>query len=113
VCSLAGLDRKIYQSEKKRGGEEALRERLLALSNELRRFRYRGYGILFAQEERHPNHYRVYAEVKLAVRGRKGRKRTAGLRRRMILPKRPNEPWCLEFVSDSLSGGRQFRIFYG
>jgi putative transposase len=113
ACSLADLDRTTFQYEKKRGGDEALRERLRALANERRRFGYRRLGILLAQEGHHANHkklYRIYAEEKLAVRRRKGRKRALGSRRPMVLPTRPNERWSLDFVSDSLSGGRRFRI---
>lgn len=90
-----------------------LRTRLRALADERRRFGYRRLGILLGQEGHHANHkklYRIYAEEKLAVRRRKGRKRALGSRRPMVLPTRPNERWSLDFVSDSLSGGRRFRI---
>ena len=113
ACGLASLDRTTFQYQKKSGGDEVLRERLRALANERRRFGYRRLGILLAQEGHHANHkklYRIYAEEKLAVRRRKGRKRALGSRRPMVLPTRPNERWSLDFVSDSLSGGRRFRI---
>jgi putative transposase len=113
ACSLANLDRSTFQYEKKRGGDEVLRSRLRALADERRRFGYRRLGILLSQEGHHANHkklYRIYAEEKLAVRRRKGRKRALGSRRPMVLPTRPNERWSLDFVSDSLSGGRRFRI---
>ncbi len=113
ACSLASLDRTTFQYEKKRGGDEVLRERLRALANERRRFGYRRLGILLAQEGHHANHkklYRIYAEEKLAVRRRKGRKRALGSRRPMVMPTRPTERWSLDFVSDSLSSGRRFRI---
>ena len=113
ACSLASLDRSTFQYEKKRGGDEVLRERLRALANERRRFGYRRLGILLAQEGHHANHkklYRIYAEEKLAVRRRKGRKRALGSRRPMVMPTRPTERWSLDFVSDSLSSGRRFRI---
>jgi putative transposase len=54
--------------------------------------------------------YRIYAEENLAVRRRKGRKRALGSLRAMVMPTRPNERWSLDFISDSLSGGRRFRI---
>jgi len=113
ACSLAGLDRSTFQYEKKTGGDEALRERLRALAGERRRFGYRRLGILLAREDHHTNHkklYRIYREEKLAVRRRKGRKRALGTRRPMTMPSGPNERWSLDFVSDSLTGGRRFRI---
>ena len=113
ACSLVNLDRSTFQYEKKRGGDEILRARLRALADERRRFGYRRLGILLSQEGHHANHkklYRIYAEEKLAVRRRKGRKRALGSRRPMVLPSRPNERWSLDFVSDRLSGGRRFHI---
>jgi putative transposase len=113
VCALTSLDRSTFQHEKKRGGDEPLRERLKALAGERRRFGYRRLGILLKQEGHHANHkklYRIYAEEKLAVRRRKGRKRALGSRRPMVMPTRPNERWSLDFVSDSLTNGRRFRI---
>lgn len=53
---------------------------------------------------------RLYREEGLAVRKRGGRKRALGMRAPLGLPSRPNERWSLDFVSDSLTGGRRFRI---
>lgn len=44
------------------------------------------------------------------VRRRKGRKRALGTRAPMALPDRINQRWSLDFVSDTLSDGRRFRI---
>jgi putative transposase len=113
ACSLAGLDRSTFQYAKKSGGDEPLRQRLRELAGERRRFGYRRLGILLAKDDHHANHkklYRIYAEEKLAVRRRKGRKRALGTRRPMVLPTKPNERWSLDFVSDALTGGRRFRI---
>jgi putative transposase len=113
ACSLAGLDRSTFQYAKKTGGDEPLRARLRELAGERRRFGYRRLGILLAREGHDANHkklYRIYAEEKLAVRRRKGRKRALGTRRPMVLPSRANERWSLDFVSDTLTSGRRFRI---
>ena len=113
ACSLADLDRSTYQYEKQAGGDELLRARLCELAGERRRFGYRRLGILLAREGLEANHkklYRIYAEEKLAVRRRKGRKRALGTRRPMTLPTRPNERWSLDFVSDALTSGRRFRV---
>lgn len=113
ACSLADLDRSTYQYEKQAGGDEPLRARLRELAGERRRFGYRRLGILLAREGLEANHkklYRIYAEEKLAVRRRKGRKRALGTRRPMTLPTRPNERWSLDFVSDALTNGRRFRV---
>ena len=49
-------------------------------------------------------------EEGLAVRRRRGRKRATGTRAPMALPDGPNQRWSLDFVADSLSWGRRFRI---
>lgn len=84
ACRLAELDRSTFQYEKQASGDEALRTRLRELASERRRFGYRRLGILLAREGLEANHkklYRIYAEEKLAVRRRKGRKRALGTRR--------------------------------
>lgn len=53
---------------------------------------------------------RLYREEGLAVRKRGGRKRALGMRAPLLLPSRPNERWSLDFVSDSFTDGRRFRI---
>ena len=39
-----------------------------------------------------------------------GRKRALGTRRPMMVPEAANQRWSLDFVSDTLSDGRRFRI---
>ena len=61
----------------------------------------------------HVNHKklrRIYAEEKLQVRRRGGRKRALGTRKPMVLPDGPNQRWSLDFVSDTFTDGRRFRI---
>ena len=54
--------------------------------------------------------YRLYRAEKLMVRRRGGRKRALGTRAPMELPHAINQRWSLDFVSDTLSDGRRFRI---
>jgi putative transposase len=53
---------------------------------------------------------RLYREEWLQVRKRGGRKRALGTRRPMLVPKRSNERWSLDFVSDAFTDGRRFRV---
>lgn len=54
---------------------------------------------------------RIYAEEKLQVRRRGGRKRALGTRRpRWSWPGGPNQRWSLGFVSDRFTDGRRLRI---
>ena len=58
----------------------------------------------------HKKLYRLYHEEKLMVRRRGGRKRAMGTRAPMLLPERLNQRWSLDFIADTLSDGRRFRI---
>ena len=83
------------------------------LAGERRRFGYRRLGLLLAREGVRMNHKklrRLYAEERLQVRRRGGRKRALGSRAPMALPAAPNQRWSLDFVSDTLSDGRRFRV---
>jgi len=53
---------------------------------------------------------RLYREERLQVRRRGGRKRALGTRAPLALPQGPNQRWSLDFVADSFSDGRRFRI---
>ena len=55
--------------------------------------------------------YRLYCEEGLKVRRRGGRKRAIGTRAPLERTLHPNAIWVLDFVSDTLETGRQFRVF--
>ena len=52
---------------------------------------------------------RIYAEEKLQVRKRKGRKKPCGPRIPAPIPQGPNQRWSLDFVHDQFACGRRFR----
>ena len=98
---------------RRRPEDTAIRERLRELAAERRRFGYRRLGWMLAREGHTINRkklYRIYREERLMVRRRRGRKRALGTRAPMMLPIRINQRWSLDFVSDTLSDGRRFRI---
>ena len=66
----------------------------------------RGDGVLI----NHKKLRRLYAEERLQVRRRGGRKRAVGTRAPLSLPQSPNQRWSLDFVSDTLIDSRRFRI---
>ena len=112
ACELVGLDRSTLRYRCRRPDESALRQRLRELAAQ-RRFGYRRLGWMLAREGHALNHkklYRLYREERLMVRRRRGRKRALGTRAPMALPIRINQRWSLDFVSDTLSDGRRFRI---
>jgi putative transposase len=89
---------------------------LRELAGERRRFGYRRLHVMLRREGWAVNHkrvYRLYGEEGLSVRKRK-RKRVSsargGERQPLPAPTGPNQLWCLDFVQDSLSWGRKFRL---
>ena len=113
ACALAGIDPRVYRRTSKRPADTALRARMKELASERRRFGYRRLHMLLKREGWEVNWkklYRLYREEGLSVRKRGGRKRAVGTRTPMAIPQGPNQRWSLDFVSDSLSCGRRFRI---
>lgn len=113
ACALVGLAPKTYRHVSRRADDADVRVRLRVLASERRRFGYRRLHILLAREGVLLNHkrlFRLYREERLGVRKRGGRKRALGTRSPMTLPEAVNQRWSLDFVSDSLSSGRRFRV---
>ena len=113
ACALVGIDPRVYRRPLARSEDTELRTRLKDLSSERRRFGYRRLHLLLRREGWLVNWkklYRIYKEEGLTVRKRGGRKRALGTRSPMAIPQGPNQRWSLDFVSDSLSCGRRFRI---
>lgn len=54
--------------------------------------------------------YRIHREEGLTVRKRGCLRRAIGTRAPMAIPQGPNQRWSLDFVADSLSDGRRFRV---
>ena len=98
-----------YQSRK---DDTALQEKLLRHARERPRFGYRRLQIFVQREGDFSNIKRVrrvYRELGLCVRRRKGRKRAIGTRMPLPQVDQPNQIWSLDFVSDALSCGRRIR----
>jgi putative transposase len=113
ACRLVGIDHSTLRYQPRHADDGALRQRLRELAQERRRFGYRRLGWLLAREGHSMNSkklYRLYREEKLMVRRRGGRKRALGTRAPMVLPHAIKQRWSLDFVSDTLSDGRRFRI---
>jgi putative transposase len=114
ACRLVDMDRSTLRYQQgKRPDDAALRQRLRELAAERRRFGYRRLGWMLAREGHAMNHkrlYRLYREERLMVRRRGRRKRALGTRAPIPLPRAINQRWSLDFVSDTLSDGRRFRI---
>ena len=113
ACKAIGCCRMTIRYQSTRPPDSGLRERMVALAREWRRFGYRRLHVLLRREGHVVNHkklFRLYREERLAVRRRGGRKRAIGTRAPMLVPLAPNERWSLDFVADQFTDGRRFRI---
>jgi transposase InsO family protein len=96
-----------------RPDDAGLRARLRELAAVRRRFGYRRLLLLLRREGTLVNHKklrRLYREERLQVRRRGRRKRALGTRAPLSLPQGPNQRWSLDFVSDTLTDSRRFRM---
>ncbi|UUP17043.1 hypothetical protein NTH_04172 (plasmid) [Nitratireductor thuwali] len=113
ACGLVGIAPRVYRYRSSRPDDAGLRKRLHELAAQRRRFGYRRLHLLLRREGVTVNWkklYRLYKEERLTVRKRGGRKRALGTRAPMAIPQDPNQRWSLDFVSDTLTDGRRFRI---
>src|SRR6201999_2016506 len=113
ACSTLGADRTSIRYRSIRPDDAAVRARLRELAAIRRRFGYRRLHVLLGREGIIMNHKklrRLYREERLQVRRRGGRKRALGTRAPMTMPQAPNQRWSLDFLSDSFTDGRRFRI---
>src|SRR3974377_150626 len=111
ACGLMDLYRATCRYRKRRSEDQPLRVRLREVAEARRRFGYRRLQILLEREGWQVNHkrvYRLYVEEKLALRRKRGRKRSLA---RQPLPAAvaANQVWSVDFMSDTLSSGRRFR----
>ena len=86
---------------------------MLELANDRRRFGSPRLHELLRREELVQNHKRterIYQEENLSLRTRKRVKRPSHARIVQAGPAGPDEQWAMDFVSDSLMGGRRIRI---
>jgi putative transposase len=113
ACTVLNIDRSTVRYRSRRGDDADLRKAIRRISSDRRRFGYRRIHVMLRREGFEVNIKkvrRIYAEERLQVRRRGGRKRALGTRKPMVLPDGPNQRWSLDFVSDRFTDGRRFRI---
>ena len=113
ACSVLGVDRSSVRYRSVLPDDADLRKAMKAVAEARRRFGYRRVHVMLERQGWQVNQKklrRLYAEEKLQVKRRGGRKRALGTRRPMVVPDRPNERWSLDFASDAFTDGRRFRV---
>ena len=114
ACKLVGVSRSTLRYEPVHSEEDQqLRNKIVELAQERRRFGYRRIHALLRRDVVEVNHkrvYRLYREANLAVKRHKRRKGVAIPREPLSLPAQRNEVWSMDFVMDALSHGRRIKI---
>jgi putative transposase len=114
ACAVLGVVRALVRHRSLRPPDTHIRERMRAIAAQRPRFGCARIDIFLRREGIVHNIkkiHRIYKEEKLQVRRRKGRKKATGTRQPLPVPDSLNQVWSLDFMSDSLSDGRRFRVF--
>ena len=109
---MVGLGRATYRYQHKKADDEAVRLRLKELAEQRRRFGCHRLHVILKREGLVINHKRterIYREEGLSLRLKRRKKKIAMIRVKLPEPKRVNQRWSMDFVSDSLCTGRRFR----
>jgi putative transposase len=112
ACQVMPVHRSTYRYRSVARDQTALRMRLRDLAAVRVRYGYRRLHILLQREGWQVNHkrvYRLYRLEGLSLRLKRRKKRPSHLRVVMPAAQAPNEHWSLDFITDSLGGGRRFR----
>ena len=113
ACGVVGMSRTTARYMTLRSGDQELREKLREKAGERRRFGYRRLHVMLRREGFAVNHkrvYRLYREEGLSVCKRKRKRVSRSERQPLAAPSGPNQLWSLDFVQDTLSWGRKFRM---
>ena len=111
-CGLVSLWRSTHSYKPKTQDDGLIRLRLRELAEKRRRFGCPRLHVLLKREGLVINHKRterIYHEEGLSLRLKKRKRRPAGARVKLPLPRKPNEHWSMDFVQDALQDGRKFR----
>jgi putative transposase len=113
ACRVIGLSRATWQYQRRPDpATTTLLERLQAHATARPRFGYRRLQILLEREGLRVNHkrvHRVYRAAGLQVRRRRRKRLTRGDRVPLPSASGPRDRWSMDFTTDTLADGRNFR----
>ena len=113
ACGLVGLSRDSFRHPPQPDQATIeLNGKIVEIAHARRRFGYRRVHDMLRPQVPGVNHkrvYRLYSEANLTVRKRKKAKRPISERIPLQIAKAINEVWSMDFVSDSLAGGRRIK----
>jgi putative transposase len=111
-CQLLGLGRSSCRYRLRRRDAVEIRRRLRELALQRPCWGYRMLGDVLRGEGILVNHkrvYRLYRAEELRLPRKRGRKAPRPRQPKLEPPSRANQRWAMDFVSDTLAGGRRFR----
>ena len=113
ACRLVQLHRSVFYYRSVKDPKLALRGRMRELARTRVRYGYRRIHVLLRREGwtlGRNQVYRLYTEEALQLRSKLPKRRKMRVtRRERFTPRRPNDAWCMDFVSDQLTNGQRFR----
>jgi putative transposase len=113
ACRLVGLHRSVFYYRSVKNPQLELRGRMRELARTRVRYGYRRLHVLLKREGwslGRNQAYRLYCEEGLQLRSKLPRRRkTVVTRRERYVPRRVNQAWSMDFVSDQLVDGRRIR----
>ena len=112
LCKLVSWSRATWYYESKKDDSELIKqfERLMKIVPN------RGFDNYYKRSRREGKRWsrsrmlRVYREMNLVQRPKKRKRIPESLRKPLYKPSAVNEVWSMDFMSDSLSDGRSFRV---
>jgi putative transposase len=114
ACKLIGLSRTSFGYRPViKPDEEAIRRRLRKLAETRRRFGCPRLHVMLRREGFMINHKRterIYKQEGLILRIRRRKKMSSLLRMEVPKPSYPNHIWSMDFMRDSLAGGRTIKV---
>lgn len=113
ACGLVSVSRTVmHYAPRSNALNDRLRRRLKELAEKHRRYGHIRLYILLRREGLVVNHKRterLYRAEGLSLRIRRRRKFAAVVRNPLPPAVRPHERWAMDFIQDSIAGGRKFR----
>jgi putative transposase len=113
ACRYAGLSRTSFRREARaKEDEETLKAQMKEIAFKKRRFGYRRIKIELDKQGEKINCkrvYRLYKELGLKLRIRRGKKRKSNVGRHLAKAQRRNETWSIDFVFDRVESGRAIK----
>lgn len=115
TCELIKISRSAFYYQTKAKDDEQIIAKLRMLAESKPRW---GFGKMFNWIRRkgynwnHKRVHRVYCDLNLNIRIKPKKRLPSRNPRPLVQPGKPNKCWSMDFMSDSLTSGRSFRILH-